>query len=98
MSERISAGTARAGVHPAQQWLEEMETWELIPPMERNALLSVVTEAVDLAEAGQVEAGHEILLTGLQRAEDHWNGNPWGGDLVLSYQAALDRYAHHYSR
>jgi len=96
MSELIPAGATRAILYPAQEWLHDREAWDIIPPEERDVLNTTVAEAVDLAELGQVAVGHEIVLTGLQRAEDHWNGNPWGRELVDCYQQALERYSRCY--
>jgi hypothetical protein len=97
MSTPTNAGST-GGRRSAPEWLLETEKWDLIPEAEQDALIIAVSEAVDLAAAGRPEAGEEILLTGLQRAEDHWNGNPWGGDLVLCYQAALNRFHDLHSR
>jgi hypothetical protein len=93
-----SAISVRRGLHPAEAWLQELEGWELVPAEERDALVTAVTEAVNSAEAGHPEVGRELLMAGIQRAEDHWRGNPWGGDLVTHYQEAVKRFDGCYGR
>lgn len=87
-----TTGVTSGSLRVADRWLRATEEWDLIPREERDTLLTTVAEAVDLQAAGETEAGHAVLSFGLQRAEDHWRGNPWGRELVRLYQEALDRY------
>lgn len=84
-----------AALHPAD-WLAELNAWAIIPPEEQDALITTVTEAVGSAEAGHPEIGEGLLRTGLERAEDHWRGNPWGSEVVACYQEAVDRFRRNY--
>ena len=68
--------------------------WRLmLPDHEIGTLLQTVEDAFELAKAGSVAAGYQLLSEGLQRAcltdED---GAPWGEEMVVRWQLAVDRY------
>lgn len=65
----------------------------MIPEHEAATLAMSVTEALDLAEAGQVLDGYRCLLGGLARAEEAAaEEEPWGPELVTRYRIALTNY------
>jgi hypothetical protein len=90
MSERFEQS-------PACEWLAGKDEWAVIPTVEKDRLLIAVAEAVDLAEGGRAEAGYGLLLAALQNAQEHWNGDPWGGELVTCYQGVIEQYGRAYA-
>ena len=66
----------------------------LIPEHERANLEMTVEEAMELAQAGEFDAGRDLLQGGLYRAEQlQDSGADWGATLVRCYRAALARFA-----
>ena len=64
-----------------------------LPDLELETFLATVTEAIDAAGAGEPAGGYNLLLAGLQRAQQAAaNGEPWGPELVRRYSEALDNY------
>jgi hypothetical protein len=66
----------------------------MLPDHELDTLLITVTDAVDLARAGDVAEGYTALLAGLHRAKEvAAAGEPWAGELVSRYREALENFA-----
>jgi hypothetical protein len=66
----------------------------MLPDHEINTLILTVTEAVDLALAGEIADGYQALLAGLHRAEEiAEEGEPCAEELVARWRRALDTYA-----
>jgi hypothetical protein len=64
-----------------------------LPKYELDLLVDAVTEAIDLAESGEVLNGYRCLLGGLERAtESEEAGDAHGPELVRRYRLALERY------
>ena len=64
------------------------------PTTSFRAFLTTITDAVDLAAAGDPAAGYEVLLAGQQRAEElHAEGLSWAEELVGRYLDARERFA-----
>ena len=67
---------------------------DLIPEHERANLEMTVEEAMELAQAGEADAGRDLLQGGLYRAEQFRDsGVEWGETLVRCYRAAMTRFA-----
>ncbi len=65
----------------------------MLPDDEINALVDAVFTAVDLARAGDMAAGYEVLLLGLGCAEQlRADGVSYGAELANRYWDALDRF------
>ena len=60
---------------------------------EITKLLRAITDAADLAEAGDAPGGYEALLAARYRAQDLFSAEPLGPELAGHWQAALNRYA-----
>jgi hypothetical protein len=66
----------------------------MLPTAALDMLKLDLADAEALAARGDVAGGHQILATGLHRAEGARDaGQPWGEELVHRYQVDLDRYA-----
>jgi hypothetical protein len=69
------------------------------PSDEVDAIRVAAADAVELAERGKGSEGYGVLLAGLRRAEGlRAAGEPWGGDLVTRWEAALEHFAAIYRR
>jgi hypothetical protein len=69
----------------------------LIPRSEFDLLLHDIKRAVGCATMGGRVTGHEILLTGLQRAEyARLEGTEWAPELIVRYQQAIREYLQFY--
>jgi hypothetical protein len=56
-------------------------------------MVRAVGDALNLAKAGHVSAGHQILLQGLQWANRVCEANEeWSKELCQRYQAAIDYF------
>jgi hypothetical protein len=66
----------------------------MLPTAAADLLAADIASAEDLAAAGKVEAGRQVLVDGLKRAEDpRYADEPWTPELLCRYRAALARYA-----
>jgi hypothetical protein len=69
----------------------------MLPTAALDMLKLDTTDAEALAARGDLAGGHQVLATGLRRAEGARDaGQPWGATLVHRYQTELDRYAAQY--
>ena len=70
-----------------------MGTTPSVPDDEINALLTMLSEAVEAAAAGRAVEGHQHLVAGRDRAElFEEDGEAWGAALVEMYEKALARF------
>jgi len=65
----------------------------MIPSNELAVLAAMASEALTLAEAGQVLEGHRLLRAGRERARKALaKGEPWAGDLLNRYRVTLTHF------
>jgi hypothetical protein len=72
-----------------------------IPQLEIDRLRTSISEALDMAEFGEVSGGLRRLTEGLVRArgvteEAEAADAKWGPPLVAQWEAAIERYARRY--
>jgi hypothetical protein len=80
-----------------QARLHTRDTSRKLPPVETLALLTTVSDAVELARVGHVAEGYSRLLGGLRRAEAARDaGESWGDELVGLYRQELDNHQRRY--
>jgi hypothetical protein len=66
----------------------------MIPSHELSAFLMTITDAADLARDSDPTAGYELLLAGLQRAEElHAEGVSLAEERVGRYLDVRERFA-----
>ena len=66
----------------------------MLPDHELDTFLVTVTDAVDLARAGEIADGYTALLGGLHRAREIADaGELWAAELVRRYHEAVENYA-----
>jgi hypothetical protein len=68
----------------------------MLPSHEIDGLLLALDDAVAEAEAGDPEAGLELLAGARYRAQLLADTEPWGRDLVARYEAALAEFEARY--
>jgi hypothetical protein len=65
----------------------------MLPTAAADMLAADIAGAEFRAAAGEVEAGRQILIEGLQRAQDpRYHQEPWTPELIRRYSQAMDRY------